>query len=62
VRKREPPTLSATPLLMSFDDGGLIPVTPEMLEKSDKKSGKIAKVQICPAPSSRLTVCWKEIG
>jgi hypothetical protein len=41
VRKRERPTPSAEPILMSFGDGGLIPVTPERLEKSDKKSGKI---------------------
>ena len=47
MRKRERPTLSTKPLLMSFDDGGLIPVTPERLEKSDKKSGKIVQRKSC---------------
>jgi hypothetical protein len=52
VRKRERPTLSTKPLLMSFDDGGLIPVTPERLEKSDKKSGKIVQRKSCSNPTS----------
>jgi hypothetical protein len=30
-----------------FDEGGLIPVTPERLEKSDKKSGKIVQCKSC---------------
>jgi hypothetical protein len=47
VRKREHPTLSTKPLLMSFDDVGLIPTTPERFEKSDKKSGKIVQRKSC---------------
>jgi hypothetical protein len=45
VRKRERPTLSTTPLLMSFDDGGLNSVTPERLESLAKSfSAKLVLV------------------
>jgi hypothetical protein len=53
MRKRERPTLSTKPLSMSFDDGGLIPVTPERLEKPDKKSGKIVQRKSCSSFSGR---------
>jgi hypothetical protein len=56
VRKRERPTLSTKPLLMSFDDGGLIPITPERLEKSDRKSGKIVQRKSCSSFSGRQHV------